>query len=150
MKLRIFTSVLAASLACLIAVPAVAAAETTHESTSTCRIDESTGLTYCFTSEVDIKTKQKHSGASDVKMSGTSYATVTDATGYIVSSYEASILEHSTVLLASDGSTENVKVNVLLTEEITEGGISSCTRTHVVIRGDSERLNAVTTVPGPC
>jgi hypothetical protein len=99
---------------------------------------------------VDIKTKVKHSGASDVKISGTSYATVTDATGYIVSSYEASIREHSTVLLASDGSTENVKVNVLLTEEITEGGISSCTRTHVVIRGDSERVNAVTTVPGPC
>ena len=150
MKLRIFTSVLAASLACLIAVPAVAAAETTHESTSTCRIDESTGFSYCFTSEVDIKTKEKQSGASDVKMLGWSYATVTDATGHIVSSYEALIRAHSTVLLASDGSTENVKVNVLLTEEIADSSITSCTRTHTVIRGDSERVNTVTTVPGPC
>jgi hypothetical protein len=85
-----------------------------------------------------------------VKLSGTSYATVTDATGYVVSSYEASIREHSTVLLASDGSAENVKINVLLTEEITESGITSCTRTHVVIRGDSERVNGVATAPGPC
>ena len=150
MKLRIFASVLAAFLACVVAVPVVAASETTHESTSTCRTDESTGLTYCFSTETDIKSKEKPSGANDVKISGTTHSTVTDAAGNIVSSYDATIREHVRMLVASDGSTQNVMVIVRLSEEVTEGGITLCTRTHVVIRGDAERVNEVTTAPGPC
>jgi hypothetical protein len=151
MKRLIRASLLASALALTVAGPALAEpGSTTHESTSTCRTDESTGFTYCFTSEMDTTTKEKHSGASDVRKSGTTHSTVVDAEGNVLWSYHAQVREHDVVQLASDGSAGYLKIDIHLSEEITDAGVTWCTKTHVVIRGDAERTNQVSTKPGPC
>jgi len=151
MKRLIRASLLASALALTVAGPALAGpVSTTHESTSTCRTDESTGFTYCFASEMDTTTKEKNSGASDVRKSGTTHSTVVDAEGNVLWSYDAQIREHDSVQLASDGSAQYMKIDIQLSEEITDGGVTSCTRTHIVIRGDTEQTNEVSTTPGPC
>lgn len=151
MKAPIRASLLAAVLTLTVAAPVLAdPGSTTHESTSTCRTDEVSGLTFCFASESDTRTKEKHSGASDVRLTGTIHATVVDADGNLVSSYDANIRERDLVQLGSDGSPEFMKITIRQTEEAMEAGVTSCTQTHVVIRGETERVNHVSTTAGSC
>jgi hypothetical protein len=75
---------------------------------------------------------------------------VVDAGGNLVSSYDSKVRERDLVQLGSDGSVDFMKITIRLSEEVTEAGDISCTRTHVVIRGDTERVNQVTTAQGPC
>jgi hypothetical protein len=150
MNAKIRAYLLGAALALMIAAPVSAdPGTTTHESTSTCATDEFTGLTSCFASETTIVTKEKHSGASDVRKTGTIHATVVDASGNLVSSFDLQIRERDVVQLASDGSTELMKVNIRLSEEFMEAGETWCTKTHAVVRGDTEKVNHVSTSPGP-
>lgn len=151
MKAPIRASLLAAILALTVTAPVFAdPGSTTHESTSTCRTDEVDGLTHCFASETDTLTKDRHSGASDVRKTGTIHATVVDTGGNLVSSYDSKIRERDLVQLGSDGSVDFMKITIRLSEEISEADVTSCTRTHVVIRGHTERVNQVSTTAGPC
>jgi hypothetical protein len=151
MKANIRASLLGAVLALTVAAPVLAdPGSTTHESTNTCRTDEIDGLTYCFASETDTRTKEKRSGANDVRMSSTIHATVVDVDGNIVSSYDAKTRERDVVLLGSDGSPEFMRITIRQSEEFMESGATWCTETHVVIRDDAERVNRVSTSPGPC
>ena len=150
MNLTIRASLLASVLLLAIAAPVLAEPPTTtRESTTTCRTDEITGHTHCFESETVTRTKDKH-GASDVRISGVIHATVIDADGNLVSSYDSQISERDLAQVASDGSIEYMRINIQLAEEITDGGVTSCTRTHVVIRGGNEKINEVITTAGPC
>lgn len=152
MKAPIRASLLAAVLALTVAAPVFADPGTTvHESFNPpCRTDEVSGFTFCFSSESDTLTKEKHSGASDVRIAGTISATVVDADGNVVSSYDSTIRERYLVQLGSGGPAESTKITIRLTEETMEAGVTSCTQTHVIVRGDTERVNRVSTTPGPC
>lgn len=151
MKAPVRASLLAAVLALAVAAPVFAdPGVTTHESTTSCRTDEVDGLTYCFASEADITTKDKRGGASEVRTTGTIHATVVDADGNLVSSYDSTINERDVVLVAADGSAEFMKITIRMSEETTDAGVTSCTRTHVVIRDDAVRVNDVVTAAGPC
>lgn len=151
MKAPIRASLLAALLTLTVAAPVFAdPGVTTQESSSSCRTDEVDGLTYCFTSEADITTKEKRGGASEVRKTGTIHATVVDADGNLVSSYDSKINERDVVLVADDGSAEYMKITIRMAEETTDAGLTSCTRTHVVIRGGAVRVNDVVTTPGSC
>lgn len=151
MKAPIAASLLAALLVLTVAAPVFAdPGVTTHESSTSCRTDEVDGLTYCFASEVDVTTKEKRGGAMEFRKTGTFLATVVDANGNLVSSYGSSIDERDVVLVAADGSAEYTKIRIRMSEETTYSGVTSCTRTHVVIRGEAIRVNDVVVTAGPC
>jgi hypothetical protein len=150
MNLPIRASLLAAILLLAIAAPALAdTPTTTTESSSTCRTDESTGYTHCFESETVTRTQDKD-GATDIRISGVIHATVTDAQGNLMSSYDSESSEHDVAQIASDGSMEYLRITIQVAEEFTDASGTSCTRTHVVIRGGNEKINEVITTAGPC
>ena len=150
MNLLIRACLLASVMLLAIAAPVLAdRPTTTRDSSTSCATDAITGYTHCFESETVTRTKDMH-GASDVRISGVIHATVTDAEGNLVSSYDSQISERDLAQVASDGSIEYMRINIQLAEEVTEGGVTSCTRTHVVIRGGNEKINEIVTTAGPC
>jgi hypothetical protein len=150
MNVPIRASLLASVLLLAVAAPVLAdPAEVTRETSSSCRTDETSGFTHCFESESITRTKDKH-GATDVRTTGVIHATVTDADGNLVSSYDSEISERDLAQVADDGSVQYMRINIHLAEEITDGGVTSCTRTHVVIRNGNEKVNEVVTTAGPC
>jgi hypothetical protein len=151
MKAILRATLLATVFAVTVAGPVFAGSgSSSHESWSTCFTDEFTGFTYCSAWEADTRTKEKRSGASDVRLTTTLLDTVYDADGNLVSSLESKTQEHEVTLLASDGAYEIRRFNIWIENELMDGGVTTCTRTHVVARGDTDRVNDVTTTDGPC
>lgn len=150
MKAPIRAVLLASALTFTIAAPAFADAPTiTHETVSTCRTDDETGLTSCFESEATIRTKETKTGASRVRIEGTIHSTVVDSSGNLVSSFDSTATERDVMLVADEGLIV-VDVNIQRQDETTEGGVTTCTRYRVLIKHEIERINEVTTTPGPC
>lgn len=151
MKAPIRSIVLASVLSLSVAAPVFADAPTvTHESLSTCRTDDATGLTSCFASEATIRTKEMKSGETRVRILGTIYATVVDADGNLVSSVESTSSERNTVLVSEEGSQLFIDQNVRREDEVMTDGTTTCTRYRVLITNETERINKVSTAPGPC
>ena len=150
MKVAIRAVLLASVLALTIAAPAFAdAPEWTHVSSQDCFTIPETGFTYCSYTETDTRTKEKKSGETSVHMDQWFMTTTTDPSGALVSTLELNATEKNTVLVA-DGAPIFLDQNVRRSDELTEGGVTTCTRYRLVVKHGEERVNEVTTTPGPC
>lgn len=149
MKAPIRAALLASVLSITVVVPVFADAPTkTHVSNSDCfTIDE---LTFCSATETDIMSKEKKSGETSLKMSTWFLSTVVDADGNVVSSFESTSREHDTVLPGEEGGPLFIDQNVRREDEVVTDGATTCTRYRILIKNETERINKVSTTPGPC
>lgn len=148
MKLPIRAVLLASVLTLTVAAPVLAdPPTTTHVSTYECFTIDT--LTFCSATETDTQSKEKKSGETSVKMAQWFMSTVVDANGNLVSSFEMTNSEQDTVLVA-EGAPHYVDQNVRRQDETTVDGVTTCTRYRILIKDETERINEVTTTPGPC
>ena len=139
---------LAAVLATLFATPALAAIKV-HDSGLTCATDEATGMTSCFSFEADTRTTDAGGGMSNVKLDGTSHASVTNANGDVVWAYDQTIHQKSLIVETADGSLYK-KLITEQVEQFTDNGITWCVVSVAEVRDGLEVSNEVVTTDGPC
>ena len=148
MKLPIRAVLLASLLTLTVAAPVLAdPPTTTHVSSYECFTVDT--LTFCSATETDTRSKERKSGETTVKMDQWFMSTVVDAAGNVVSSFEMTNSEQDTVLVA-EGGPHYIDQNVRRADENTVDGVTTCTRYRILIRNEAERINDVTTTPGPC
>jgi len=119
----------------------------THVSNSECFTVDT--LTFCSATETDTVLKEKKSGETMLKMDQWFLTTVEDATGTMLSSTETTAAERATGLVA-DGAPHFIDQNVRRTDETIMDGVTTCTTYRILIKKETERINEVTTTPGPC
>jgi hypothetical protein len=147
MKTPIRAVLLASALTLVVAAPVLADPPTrTTVSNAECFTVDT--LTFCSATETETSLKEKKSGETVVKMDQWFMTTVQDANGTISSS-ETTATEHDTVLVA-EGAPHFIDQNVRRTDETTVGGVTTCTTYRILIKKETERINEVTTTPGPC
>jgi hypothetical protein len=148
MKPPIRAILLASVLSLAVAAPVSAdPPTTTHVSNSDCYTIE--GLTFCSQTETDIWSMEQKSGATKVKMDTWFLTTTTDAAGNVIASFETTSQEKDTVIVESGGPVFTDQ-NVRREDEVTDGGVTTCTTYRILIRNGIERINEVATTPGPC
>ncbi|MEX1168930.1 MAG: hypothetical protein WEE50_02185 [Chloroflexota bacterium] len=148
MKAPIRAVLLASALTLAVAAPVSAdPPTTTHVSNSDCFTVD--GFTYCSQTETDIRTKEQKSGATKLKMDVSFLTTTVDAEGNLVASVESTSKEHGTVVVENGGPIF-IDQNVWREDEVTEGGVTTCTRYRLLIKHEIERINNVKTTSGPC
>ena len=148
MKTPIRAVLLGCLLSLTVAAPVLAAPPTsTHVSNSECYTIDT--LTFCSASETDTWTKEEKSGETRVRMDQWFLSTVVDADGNLVSSFEMRNSEQDTVLVA-EGAPHFIEQSVRREDEVMSDGVTTCTRYRILIKKDAERINDVTTTPGPC
>jgi hypothetical protein len=139
---------LAAVLATLFAAPTSAATKV-HDDGLTCATDEATGMTSCFSFEVDTRSTDDGAGITNVKMDGTSHASVTDINGDVVWSYDQAIHQKSLIVQTASGPLYK-KLITDQVEQFTDHGITWCVVSYAEIRDGVEVSNEVVTSDGPC
>jgi hypothetical protein len=107
------------------------------------------GLTFCSQTETEIRSKEQKSGATKVKMDAWFLTTTTDAAGNVIASFESVSREKDTVTTENGGPVFTDQ-NVRREDEVTDAGGTTCTRYRILVRNEVERINEVTTTPGPC
>ena len=148
MKTPIRAVLLGCLLSLTVAAPVLADPPTkTHVSNTECFTIDT--LTFCSTSVADTWTKEKKSGETSLRMDQWFLSTVVDADGNLVSSFEMTNSEQDTVLVA-DGAPQFIDQNVRREDEVTMDGVTTCTRYRILIKNETERINDMTTTPGPC
>jgi hypothetical protein len=148
MKAPIRAVLLASLLTMTVAAPVLADPPTrTYSTHSECFTIDT--MTFCSASETSTTLKEKKSGETMVKMEQWFMTTTQDANGNIISSTEVNSSERDTVLVAQGGP-HFVDQNVRRTDETTVDGVTSCTTYRILIKKEAERINEVTTTPGPC
>jgi hypothetical protein len=139
---------LASVLATLLAAPAMAATKE-HDSGLTCATEEATGMTSCFSFEADTRTTDAGGGVTNTKLDGRSRASITNASGELVWSYEQTIHQKSLVVQTAIGLVYKRLVTEQ-TEQFTEAGVTWCVRSNAEVRDGVEVSNEVVTTDGPC
>ena len=148
MKAPIRAVLLASALTLTVAAPVLADPPTrTHVSNAECFTVDT--MTFCSATETDTMLKEKKNGETTVKMDQWFMSTVHDANANVISSSETTATEHDTVLVA-EGAPHFINQNVRRTDETTVDGVTTCTTYRILVKKETERINEVTTTPGPC
>ena len=148
MKTPIRAVLLASALTLTVAAPVLADPPTRTNSTSSDCFTVDT-MTFCSESVTSTSLREKKSGETVVKMDQWFMTTTQDANGNIISSTEMTSSERDTVLVA-EGAPHFIDQNVRRTDETTVDGVTTCTTYRILIKKETERINEVTTTPGPC
>ena len=148
MKAPIRAVLLASALTLVVAAPVLADPPVrTHVSNYECFTVDT--MTFCSATETDTVLREKKSGETMIKMDQWFMTTAADANGNLISSSETTASERDTVLV-SDGAPHFIDQNVRRTDETMVDGVTTCTTYRILIKKETERINEVTTTPGPC